>query len=293
MDVSTLDLLHMQYSALCNAHGGIVDDITICRLAADRFMLVVNAANIAKDLQWISTHLPAGAQIQDVSDAKALLALQGPAAEAILQRLTRAELHTLRYYHAIQTTVQGCPALLSRTGYTGEDGFEILLDAPHAVTLWQALLEAGQTYHLLPVGLGARDTLRLEARYLLYGADMDDTTTPFEVGLGWITKLEKGAFLGRAALQQVQQTGVQRRLVGFVMTERGIPRAHHAVIHEGRTIGQVTSGTMSPSLGYGIGTALVATAHAKVGSTFAIAIRNTLVPARVVPAPFVPRRVKR
>jgi aminomethyltransferase len=281
-DVRALDLWQLQYSALCYDSGGILDDLTVCRLASDRFLLIVNAANIDKDFQWISAHLLPGAQLHDVSDSKALLALQGPEAEAILQRLTSVDLRTLAYYRAMPATVQGCSTLVARTGYTGEDGFEILLDAEQAVLLWQALLDAGHEHRILPAGLGARDTLRLEARYLLYGQDMDETTNPFEVGLHWITKLDKGDFLGRAALLHCKDTGVSRRLVGFVMAERGIPRPH-----------QETSGTMSPSLGEGIGTALVSTAHAKVGSTFAIDVRNKLIPARVVPAPFVPRRVKR
>lgn len=292
-DVRALAILQLQYSALCNDSGGILDDLTVCRLAADRFLLVVNAANIDKDFQWISAHLLPGAQIHDVSDTKALLALQGPEAETILQRLTSVDLRTLAYYHAMPAPVQGCNTLVSRTGYTGEDGFEILLDAGQAVMLWQALLDAGREHRILPVGLGARDTLRLEARYLLYGQDMDETTNPFEVGLHWITKLDKSDFLGRDALRRCKDTGVSRRMVGFVMEERGIPRSHQQVVHAGNSIGQVTSGTMSPSLGQGIGTALVSTAHTKVGNTFAIDIRNKLIPARVVPAPFVPRRVKR
>jgi aminomethyltransferase len=292
-DVRPLQAYQLQYSALCNEAGGLLDDLTVCRLAADRFLLIVNAANITKDFHWITQHLGPGARADDRSDAQALLALQGPEAESILQRLSAAPLGLLPYYHALATQVDGHAALVSRTGYTGEDGFEVLVEAAHAVELWQAIMEAGQAYGLLPVGLGARDTLRLEARYLLYGQDMDETTNPFEVGLGWITKLDKGEFIGRDALTRLKATGVPRRMIGFIMNERGIPRAHYPVMQDGHGIGAVTSGTMSPTLGQAIGTALVQSTSGKIGSTITVEIRHQAVPARVVSAPFVPRRVKR
>jgi len=292
-DVRPLQPYQLQYSALCNEAGGLLDDLTVCRLAADRFLLIVNAANISKDFHWITQHLGPGARAEDRSVAQALLALQGPEAETILQRLSAAPLGSLPYYHALATQVDGHVALVSRTGYTGEDGFEVLVKAVEAVELWQAIMEAGQAYGLLPVGLGARDTLRLEARYLLYGQDMDETTNPFEVGLGWITKLDKGEFLGRDALSRLKATGVQRRLIGFIMQERGIPRAHYQVMQDEQVIGEVTSGTMSPTLGQAIGTALVRSTSGKIGSTIAVEIRHKAVPARVVSSPFVPRRVKR
>jgi glycine cleavage system T protein (aminomethyltransferase) len=292
-DVRPLQAYQLQYSALCNEAGGLLDDLTVCRLAADRFLLIVNAANITKDFHWITQHLGPGARAEDRSAAQALLALQGPQAETILQRLSTAPLGSLPYYHALATQVDGHDALVSRTGYTGEDGFEVLVEAADAVELWQAIMEAGQAYGLLPVGLGARDTLRLEARYLLYGQDMDETTNPFEVGLGWITKLDKGEFIGRDALTRLKATGVQRRMIGFLMQERGIPRAHYQVLQDEQVIGDVTSGTMSPTLGQAIGTALVRSTSGKIGSTIAVEIRHKAVPARVVPSPFVPRRVKR
>jgi aminomethyltransferase len=292
-DVRPLQAYQLQYSALCNQAGGLLDDLTVCRLASDRFLLIVNAANITKDFRWITQHLGPGARADDRSEAQALLALQGPEAETILQRLSAAPLGLLPYYHALATQVDGHAALVSRTGYTGEDGFEVLVEAAHAVELWQAIMQAGQAHGLLPVGLGARDTLRLEARYLLYGQDMDETTNPFEVGLGWITKLDKGEFIGRDALIRLKATGVQRRMIGFLMQERGIPRAHYQVMQDEQVIGEVTSGTMSPTLGQAIGTALVRSTSGKIGSTIAVEIRHKAVPARVVPAPFVPRRVKR
>src|SRR5712692_2085021 len=292
-DVRPLQTHQLQYSARCNEAGGLLDDLTVCRLAPERFLLIVNAANIDRDFHWITQHLRPGTRAENRSDTQALLALQGPDAEAILQRLCPAPLETLLYYHALMTCLDGREALVSRTGYTGEDGFEVLVDAAHAVALWQAIMAAGQVYGLLPVGLGARDTLRLEARYLLYGQDMDETTNPFEVGLGWMTKLDKGEFIGRDALTRLKAAGVPRRMVGFVMQERGIPRAHYQVMQDGQAIGEVTSGTMSPTLGQAIGTALVRSTSGKIGSTIAVEIRHKAVPARVVPSPFVPRRVKR
>src|SRR5262245_23530137 len=292
-DVRPLQAYQLQYSAMCNEDGGIIDDLTVCRLTSDSFLLVVNASNIDKDFAWISQHLLPGAEARNVSDARALLALQGPEAEAILQQLTPAHLSQLHYYHALPSEVDGHNALVCRTGYTGEDGFEVLLEASQAPALWQAIVAAGQDHALLPAGLGARDTLRLEARYLLYGTDMDETTNPFEVGLGWITKLDKGEFIGRDALTRLKATGVQRRMIGFLMQERGIPRTHYQVMQDEQVIGEVTSGTMSPTLGQALGTALVRSTSGKIGSTIAVEIRHKAVPARVVPSPFVPRRVKR
>jgi aminomethyltransferase len=292
-DVRSLQTHQLQYSALCNEAGGLLDDLTVCRLAADRFLLIVNAANIDKDFRWITQHLGAGVRADNLSATKALLALQGPEAKTILQRLSAAPLGTLPYYHALVTHLDGHAALVSRTGYTGEDGFEVLVEAANAVALWQVIMDAGQAYGLLPVGLGARDTLRLEARYLLYGQDMDETTNPLEVGLGWITKLDKGEFIGRDALIHLKAVGVQRRMVGFIMQERGIPRTHYPVMQDGQGIGEVTSGTMSPTLSQAIGTALVRSTSVKTGSIVSIDIRHKAVPAQIVPSPFVPRHVKR
>lgn len=292
-DVSTLTDYQMQYNALCNDDGGLIDDITVCRLASDHFLLIINAGNIDKDVAWIMDHLPLDAEATNISDTKALLALQGPAAETILQRLTAADLPALGYYHAMASPVAGLDVLIGRTGYTGEDGFELMAEASDAPALWQAVLDAGQSETILPIGLGARDTLRLEARYLLYGTDMDETCNPFEVTLGWMTKLDKGDFIGRDALLCIKEAGVQRRLIGFTMQERGVPRSHYVVKDGEHVIGTVTSGTMSPSLNQAVGTAIVSTPYAKIGSEFAIEIRNKAVNAKVVRSPFVPRRVKR
>lgn len=292
-DVRQLAPNQLQYTVMCNEEGGIIDDLTVCRLAADHFLLVVNAGNIEQDFAWVRAHLTAGAEARNVSDEKALLALQGPAAESVLQPLTPDDLSRLEYYWALPTALNGHAVLLSRTGYTGEDGFEIMTDAAQAPDLWQMLMTAGQPAGLLPAGLGARDTLRLEARYLLYGADMDTTTTPFEVGLGWTVKLDKGDFIGRDALKHLKEQGPQRRLIGFIMQERGIPRAHYPVLYHEQRIGEVTSGTLSPTLGQAIGTAMVQQAYTKIGTEFTINIRQNMIKAQVVRSPFVPRRVKR
>lgn len=292
-NVRPLEVHQLQYNAMCNEDGGIIDDLTVCRLAPDRFLLVVNASNIDKDFAWIRQHLVPGAEVRDVSDTKALLALQGPDAEAILQRLTAIDLRQLSYYHALPTTLNEQHVLVCRSGYTGEDGFEVLTDASQAPMLWQAIMAAGQDFSLIPVGLGARDTLRLEAGYLLYGTDMDETVNPFEVRLGWITKLDQEDFIGRNALKRCKEEGMRRRITGFIMQQRGVPRAHYQVRRDGRPIGEVTSGTMSPTLGQAIGTALVQREYAKVDTEFDIDIRHQAVKARVVASPFVPRRVKR
>ena len=292
-DIRTLEPYQLQYSAMCNDDGGLLDDLTVCRLASDRFVLIVNAANIDKDFNWIAQHLPEGAKATNLSDAKALLALQGPESQFILQHLTEADLPGLAYYHALPARVANLDLLITRTGYTGEDGFELLVDAADAVALWQALMDAGRDSGLLPIGLGARDTLRLEARYLLYGVDMDETCNPFEVGLSWMTRLSKGSFIGREALLNLKEAGLRRRLVGFVMQERGVPRTHYAVKTDGAVIGSVTSGTMSPTLGQAVGTAMVDIAYAKKDTEFAIDVRGKAIQARVVPPPFVPHRVKR
>ncbi len=246
------------YTAMCNEQGGIVDDLLVYRFADDHYMLVVNASNIEKDLAWMHAHNPMGAEIEDVSDATALLALQGPKAFEIFDSLAPGAAADLPYYHfrALEggafLGIEG--VVVSHTGYTGEPGLEIYLPAEHAAQAWDALLEKGRESGLQPAGLGARDTLRLEAGFSLYGNDLTDETTPLEAGLGWVTKLDKGDFVGRDALAAQKAQGVPRRLVGFVMQERCIPRHGQTLTDEaGTPIGEVTSGSQSPTLGVGIG----------------------------------------
>ena len=283
-DVAALAPGQVQYSAFLNEKGGVVDDCTVYRFE-DKVMLVVNAANIDKDWEHVVAQKKgANVRIRNVSDAVGLLALQGPRSEAILQPHTETILRDIGYYRFATGRVAGAGCFISRTGYTGEDGFELYCRAQDAVTLWEALAGPGRA---TPIGLGARDTLRLEVGYALYGNDIDDETTPLEAGLGWITRIDKGApFMGEAALKQQKLAGVQRRLVGFRMVGKGIPRHGMPTLVEGVACDVVRSGTMSPSLGYAIGTTYLPTSHAAVGSRFQVDIRGEALEAEVVKRPF-------
>ena len=280
-----------QYSALPMPTGCPVDDVIVYRRSARRFLVVVNAANIEKDWQWLLAQQPAGCGLHDLSDQFALLALQGPKAAAILQGLTPIDLATVAFYHFAEGRVGGAEAIVARTGYTGEDGFEVFVAPEAAPALWRAIVGAGRSHGLLPAGLGARDTLRLEARMMLYGNDMDETTSLIEAGLGWIVSLDeaKGEFNGRAALAELKAKGAPRKLVGFEMVERGIPRHGYPVVLDGEVVSAVTSGTFAPFLQKSIGLAYLPTARAAVGTELAIDIRGRRIAARVVPTPFYKR----
>lgn len=284
--VADLEPGRAQYSCLCRPDGGILDDIVIYRLR-DGFQVVVNASNVEKDLAWLRELLPPqGVALEDRSESTALLALQGPAAESILAPLVDVDLTTLRYYAAVEGTVGGVPALVARTGYTGEDGFELYVDAGRVVELWRTLADAGAGAGLLPAGLGARDTLRLEMAYPLYGNDIDEETNPLEAGLGWIVKLDKGDFIGAETLRRVKREGPRRRLVGFQLRERGFPRAGYPVLVDGGRDGVVRSGTVSPTLGEGIGTAYLPADRARPGTAVAVEVRGRALEAEVVRTPF-------
>jgi len=287
-DVSRLHVGQVQYSALTTEAGTFVDDLTVYRLADDRYLVTLNASNIEKDLRWMREHAP-GAEIVDQSDETALVAIQGPHAVAILQRLTSADLAAIPYYWFARGDVAGGEAILSRTGYTGEDGFEVYLSPQHVVALWDALVETGSPRGLLPCGLGARDTLRLEAKMALYGNDIDEQHTVLEADLGWIVKFQKGEFLGREALARQKAEGIARKLVGFEMVSRGIARSHYPIVKGGAQIGEVTSGAPSPWLNKNIGLGYVAIAHAAVGTQIEILIRDQPVAARIVQTPFYKR----
>jgi aminomethyltransferase len=287
-DVSRLHVGQVQYSALTTEAGTFVDDLTVYRLADDRYLVTLNASNIEKDLRWMREHAP-GAEIVDQSDETALVAIQGPHAVAILQRLTSADLAAIPYYWFARGDVAGGEAILSRTGYTGEDGFEVYLSPQRVVALWDALVETGSPRGLLPCGLGARDTLRLEAKMALYGNDIDEQHTVLEADLGWIVKLQKGEFLGREALARQKAEGIARKLVGFEMVGRGIARSHYPIVKGGAQIGEVTSGAPSPWLNKNIGLGYVAIAHAAVGTQIEILIRDQPVAARIVQTPFYKR----
>jgi glycine cleavage system T protein (aminomethyltransferase) len=280
-----------QYSALPMPSGAPVDDVIVYRRAADRYLLVVNAGNIEKDFRWLQEQGPQDVTLRNRSDAYALIALQGPRAQEILQPLTTLDLGALRYYHFADVEVDSHPVTVSRTGYTGEDGFEIFLPPAHAEAFWKRLLEAGGEKGLVPAGLGARDTLRLEARMCLYGQDMDETTSLIEAGLGWIVSLDeaKGDFPGRAVLAEQKKNGPPRKLVGFEVTGRGIARHGYPVLVHDERVGEVTSGTYAPFLQKNIGLCYVPATRAAVGTELAIDIRERKVPARVVPTPFYKR----
>jgi len=285
-DASRLEVGQAQYSVLCGEDGGALDDCVVYRFA-DRYMIVVNAANRAKDDAWLRSLVKGfDAVVEDISDDIALIAVQGPAAERIVGRVTDADVGAIRYYHFIEGEVAGAPAVISRTGYTGEDGFELYVPAPDAVTVWSKLLEAGEEHGLKPAGLGARDSLRLEMGYALYGNDLDENHTPLEAGLGWVVKLEKGDFVGRAALARQKQEGVRERLVGFVLTERGFPRHGYEVRIGGEPAGEVTSGIHSPSLGQGIGLAYIDARTAAPETEVEVMIRERAHAAVITRPPF-------
>jgi aminomethyltransferase len=289
-DVAALDVGQIHYSTILNDRGTIEDDCLVYRMP-DRVMMVVNASNREKDFAHIARHLARfGASLDDVSDDIALLALQGPLAEEILAPLTDVDLSSIAYYHFAEGYVAGAPAIVSRTGYTGEDGFELYHDAQHATQMWNALLGTGK---VTPCGLGARDTLRLEAGLALYGNDIDVSTTPLEAGLGWLVKLQKGDFVGRDALVRQQELGIPRKLVGFTTTERGVPRHGYPVLYRDQPTDIVRSGTMSPTLGAPIGTTYLPTSGAKEGTAFEVEVRGRKVPATVVKMPFYKRAPKK
>ncbi len=280
-----------QYSALPMASGCPIDDIVVFQRGAGRYRIVVNAANIAKDLEWLRAQGPRDATLVDRSDDFALIALQGPRAESILAPLTSLDLPKIAYYHFADGPVDGAPASVARTGYTGEDGFEIMLAPERAESLWERLLTVGKPHGLQPAGLGARDTLRLEARMCLYGNDIDETTTLVEAGLGWIVALDeaKGEFTGRPVLEAHKKAGPPRKLAGFEMTGRGIARHGYPVWLDGQKVGAVTSGTYAPFLKKAIGLAYLPAARAAVGTELEIEIRGQRIAARVVPTPFYKR----
>ncbi|MFB6240131.1 MAG: glycine cleavage system aminomethyltransferase GcvT, partial [Gemmatimonadota bacterium] len=283
-DPSGLDVGQAQYTAMCYEDGGIVDDLVVYRLGEGDYRMVVNAANVEKDWVHVVAHAEDfDAELEDESDDVALIAVQGPDAEPALEPLVDVELEPIGFYRSAEGTAAGADAVISRTGYTGEDGFELYVDAGDAPGVWRALLEsdAGPT----PAGLGARDTLRLEMGYALYGHEIDEDTTPLEARLGWLVKMEKGDFVGRDALARQEERGLTRRLQGFRLTERGFPREGYDVVYGGEEVGEVRSGTVSPSLGYGIGTAYFPT-DAGAGDGMAVRIRDREVEGEIVKLPF-------
>ena len=290
-DVSRLAIQQALYTQLCQPDAGTIDDLLVYHLAENHYMLVVNAANIDKDFAWVEQQARGyDAQVTNQSDTTALLALQGPEAQAILQTLTEVDLAGIRYYHFAPGLVDGINCIISRTGYTGEDGFELYCAPVDAPKLWRDLLAAGKERGLLPAGLGARDTLRLEAGYCLYGHELDESINPLEAGLGWTVKLAKGDFIGHDALAKVKEQGLRRKLVGVEMLERGICRGGYAVYDNGKQIGFLTSGAPSPTLGKNIGMGFVDSERAVPGTQVQIDIRGKHTAAQVVALPFYKRQ---
>lgn len=288
-DLSRLQPGQAQYTVLLNPQGGIIDDLIFYYQGTDadgnqRWVVIVNAATTQKDKNWILENLDAEAiGFQDLSAAKVLIAVQGPKAVAFLQAIVPDDLSSIKAFGHLESTILGQPAFLARTGYTGEDGFEIMVDPDVGVELWRSLTEAG----VVPCGLGARDTLRLEAAMALYGQDINDSTTPLEAGLGWLVHLDtKGDFIGRAVLEQQKQAGVKRRLVGLQMQGRNIARHDYPVLQNGQTVGIVTSGTLAPTVGQAIALAYVPTELAQPGQQLEVGIRGKNYPAIVVKRPF-------
>ena len=290
-NVSKLADGQAQYSALPLPTGAPADDVIVYRRGPERFLLVVNAGNIEKDLRWLEEQAPAQCTVTNRSDGYALIALQGPKSPQILQGLTSVDLAALRYYHFAEGDVASHPVTVARTGYTGEDGFELFVAPDRAADLWKRLLDAGKDAGLVPAGLGARDTLRLEAKMCLYGNDMDETTTLVEAGLGWIVSLDegKGDFVGRGVLEAQKREGAARKLVGFEMVDRGIARHGYPVYVGDEPSGSVTSGSYAPFLQKNIGLCYLPAPRAAVGTPFNVDIRGRRVAARVVPTPFYKR----
>jgi aminomethyltransferase len=284
-DVASVEPGHAQYNLMCLENGGVVDDLVIYRRGAGDFLVVVNASNREKDVAWLRDHLPKSVTLTDRTYEVALIAFQGPRAAELLPQGSSAT-DTIPYFGFAPGQVAGAAALISRTGYTGEDGFELFVDAERIGEVWDAILEHGRASGVLPAGLGARDATRLEAALRLYGNDMDETVNPYEAGLGWTVKLDKGDFVGRAALVKVKAEGLKRRLIGLSLQPGSIPRHGAAVSSGGEKVGAVTSGTHSFFLGHPIALALVEGPSFPVGETLAVDVRGREAPAEVVKLPF-------
>jgi aminomethyltransferase len=285
-DVGRMQVSQAQYNLILNEQGGVVDDVIFYKRQPDDFLICVNASNSEKDFQWLREHATGEVQVENVSAQYAQLALQGPVAAKILQPLTAIDLAGIKSFYFVQNEVAGTRCLIARTGYTGEAGFELYCSSQDAVKLWDDLLDAGSPAGLVPVGLGARDTLRLEKAYPLYGHELDDRTTPLEAGLEWVVKFSKGSFIGCEVLLRQKQEGIERKLIGLELIEPGIARSEYRLLKDGRCVGRVTSGTRSPTLGRAIALGYVAVEEARVENILEVEIRNKPVRAKVVPLPF-------
>jgi len=288
-DAEAISDRQIAYSPMCRPDGTIVDDLLVYRWSREKFLLVVNASNIDKDFRWIESQLEGKVKLENRSSTTGLIAIQGPFAQEILQKLTRQNLKAIKYYWFTSGVVEGVECIISRTGYTGEDGFELYFEHEHCEKLWKALMAAGADKGLKPIGLGARDTLRLEARLMLYGNDIHDQTTPIEANLDWTVKFAKGAFNGSDVLKTQKDKGVQKILVGFECEKGPAPRHGYPVMIDGKKAGEVTSGAPCPTVGRNIGLAYVPPSHKAVGSAFQVEIRGQLRQAKVIETPFYVR----
>ena len=283
------------YSLMCYETGGVVDDLLAYRFSENHYFLCVNASNSDKDYDWIARHASSfNVNIKNTSSETSQLALQGPDAKNVLQSLCDISLDDLSYYNFRKGMVNNVESLISRTGYTGEDGFELYLSPEKVSEVFRSLMEQGRSYGIQPIGLGARDTLRIEMGYPLYGNEIDNNPTPLDAGLGWVIKFDKGEFLGRGSLlKQKEQGSLRRKLVGLKLLTRGVPRAHYQVFKNGESVGEVTSGTFSPTLNTGVGLCYVSSEYSDVGNHLDVKIRDQLVATEVIQLPFVPSHVKK
>ena len=293
-DISILNNNQISYTTMCYPHGGVVDDLLVYKYSNEDFLLVVNASNIEKDLEWLKENLFGNSKVINVSESYAQIALQGPLAQTILQKITEKDLNQIDfYYFSDNVSIGNIKTLVSRTGYTGEDGFELYYASDNAEEMWDLILSTGKDEGLLPAGLGARDTLRFEAALPLYGHELDENITPLEAGLGFCVKLNKDNFIGKEALAKQKAEGLKRKIIGFEMIDRGIPRSNYEVFAEGRKIGHVTTGSFSPTLKKNIGLALIEIAYAKEGNEIEIVIRNKTLKAQVAKKPFYIKKYKK
>lgn len=293
-DVSVLNDNQIAYTPMCYPDGGVVDDLLVYKYNSTDYLLVVNAANTQKDYEWLLSQSFGNVDIKNVSDEYAQLALQGPEAQNILQKLSSVDLNLIEFYHFLgDVNVGEFKTIVSRTGYTGEDGFELYFKADDGPKMWDLILHAGKEYGLVPAGLGARDTLRFEAALPLYGQEIDKDITPLEAGLGFFVKLSKENFIGKEALAKQKAEGLKRKVIGFEMVDRGIPRSHYEVFAEGKKIGYVTTGSFSPTLKKNIGLALIEAEYAKEGTEIEISVRNKNLKAKVIKKPFYTKKYKK
>lgn len=289
-DIEALSDRQIAYTPMCRPDGTIVDDLLVYRWNEYKFLLVVNAANLDKDFAWIKSQLEGEVELSNDSDPTGLIAIQGPNAEAVLQKLTRQRLKAIKFYWFTTGKVAGVECIISRTGYTGEDGFELYYPAEKSEELWNALMEAGKDVGISAIGLGARDTLRLEARLMLYGNDIHDGTNPIEANLNWTVKFSKGAFNGSDVMKQQKDNGTSKTIVGFELGKGPAPRHGYPIVKDGKTVGEVTSGTMAPTLKKNIGLGYVPPALSAIGTTFDVEIRGKNYPATVIETPFYSRK---